>query len=350
MTKTIKVFIGSSSEGESYARVISDVITSLEGYAVLPWRSASKCGESFNETLISKAGEVDAAIFVATPDDHRMMREHEDLVSRDNVLYEYGLFSGKLGRFRTALVVVGSAVVPTDLLGVTRISLPARNEEDAWRYYKDNSVDRPVREWLQQNLAPGKVDPWVLHTYTWLESETAAKERGDFKRLASKSSKADYLVLRGRDMLSPDGEIAYLRDHSRAYLKVRLLMVDFGSMRDETYNEIKKRMDLQWEGNLSTEQGLDEGRRAFAKELSKDINLDCKLLPADMVPELKLRLYDRRGYFAFYRKIGGEPTKIHKRPVFCVADDASEETGRPQLLATLQHLYDHLWDYVGRPL
>jgi predicted nucleotide-binding protein len=108
----VTAFIGSSSEGEGYARAIQDVITSLKGYAVLPWQSAFQEGDTYIESLIAAVGSVDAAVFVATPDDQRKMRNREDLVIRDNVLFEYGLFSGKIGRFRTALAVVGDAGLP----------------------------------------------------------------------------------------------------------------------------------------------------------------------------------------------------------------------------------------------
>jgi predicted nucleotide-binding protein len=80
----VNVFIGSSSEGECYAKVIQDVITNLGDYEVLPWRSAFIVGEATIESLITAAGNVDAAVFVATPDDIRVMRTRADLVIRDN--------------------------------------------------------------------------------------------------------------------------------------------------------------------------------------------------------------------------------------------------------------------------
>jgi predicted nucleotide-binding protein len=192
----VNVFIGSSSEGECYAKVIQDVITNLGDYEVLPWRSAFIVGEATIESLITAAGNVDAAVFVATPDDIRVMRTRADLVIHDNVLFEYGMFSGKLGRFRTALAVVGDAVRPTDLIGVTHILLPLKEEKDEWVHYRTKFVDQKVREWLQKNFATRD----LLATsrsldYKCLESETAAKENdrpyraeapGDCKSLTMK--------------------------------------------------------------------------------------------------------------------------------------------------------------------
>lgn len=70
-----------------------------------------------NEILNS----VDFAIFVFSPDDVTIMRGNESPSIRDNVLFELGLFIGKLDRNRVFYIVPdGSDIhIPTDLVGVT---------------------------------------------------------------------------------------------------------------------------------------------------------------------------------------------------------------------------------------
>jgi hypothetical protein len=346
----IKVFIGSSTEGKDYARAIGDVIVGLGGYEILPWWSAVfPVGETFIESLISAADRVDAAVLVATPDDLRVMRQREDFVIRDNVLYEYGLFSGKFGRFRTALAVVGNTVCPTDLRGVTCISLPVKEDGYDWPGYRANFVDQQVREWLQRQFGMQDVARAVAdlkpQVYRCLDSQAETNKKKIFSGFASKSPVADYLVLRGRDVLSEKGEIADLYEHGDPHLRVRLLMVDFDLLTEETFKAVKASMDLQWD-DLSTEKQKAKERLGFAENLSKNMTFECKLLPANMVPAVKLRLYDRCGFFSFYyRGIGGK-RPAGERAVFCVHVPEGE---RSPLLDTLRQMYDHLWG-KGRDL
>ena len=60
-------------------------------------------------------------MFVATPDDEMAKRGGTSLVMRDNVLFEFGLFAGILGRRRVFLLVPDKPRIdiPTDLLGLT---------------------------------------------------------------------------------------------------------------------------------------------------------------------------------------------------------------------------------------
>ena len=61
------------------------------------------------------------AVLVLTPDDTVMSRASEHLAPRDNLLFELGLFMGRLGRSRTFVVCENSTKMkmPSDLAGVT---------------------------------------------------------------------------------------------------------------------------------------------------------------------------------------------------------------------------------------
>src|SRR5439155_23012112 len=61
-------------------------------------------------------------IFVFAPDDLTVMRRKQYLTVRDNVIFEAGMFVGRLGRLRTFLIAPEESRrlrLPSDLLGVT---------------------------------------------------------------------------------------------------------------------------------------------------------------------------------------------------------------------------------------
>ncbi|PSU23143.1 hypothetical protein CTM84_03555 [Photobacterium kishitanii] len=63
----------------------------------------------------------DFGIFVFSPDDETKMRGHVSESVRDNVIFELGLFIGKLGKRRCFIVMPDNIDlrIPTDLVGVT---------------------------------------------------------------------------------------------------------------------------------------------------------------------------------------------------------------------------------------
>lgn len=73
------------------------------------------------ESLTKAVNESDFGVFVFSPDDITKMRGAEHNSIRDNVIFEFGLFTGRLGRDRVFFVRPdGSDLhLPTDLLGIT---------------------------------------------------------------------------------------------------------------------------------------------------------------------------------------------------------------------------------------
>lgn len=74
------------------------------------------------DSLIDTLDEVDFGVFVFGPEDLVKMRMSEHLVTRDNVVFELGMFIGRLGKRRSFIVMPHGVVdfkLPTDLLGIT---------------------------------------------------------------------------------------------------------------------------------------------------------------------------------------------------------------------------------------
>jgi CRP/FNR family transcriptional regulator, cyclic AMP receptor protein len=81
------------------------------------------------ESLCQVATTSDFAAFVLGPDDRVVSRHEQSEAPRDNVVFELGLFIGKLGRNRVFLVKDqhDDLKIPTDLLGITPISYTVKS-------------------------------------------------------------------------------------------------------------------------------------------------------------------------------------------------------------------------------
>jgi predicted nucleotide-binding protein len=110
------VFIGSSSEGLEFARAIRDLLEH-DAEGVLWNEGFFALGNTFIESLVSSLPTFDFAVLVLTADDLIHSRNDEILGPRDNVIFELGLFMGRLGRSRTFIVHQANAQlkIPTDL-------------------------------------------------------------------------------------------------------------------------------------------------------------------------------------------------------------------------------------------
>src|SRR5262245_40091058 len=113
-------FVGSSSEGLEPARAIAYQLR--EDAEVTLWNEGVfGPGRSYLESLVNALDRFDFAVLVFTPDDLVVSRDVSVLAPRDNIMFELGLFMGRLGRSRTFVVMRGDKglKLPTDLSGVT---------------------------------------------------------------------------------------------------------------------------------------------------------------------------------------------------------------------------------------
>ncbi|WP_291997248.1 nucleotide-binding protein [Candidatus Accumulibacter sp. ACC012] len=104
MTQRASVFVGSSSEGLLVAKAVQKA---LDGFAdVNLWsQGVFELSYSYLESLIKAIETSDFAVLVLTPDDLTQSRDHDAVSPRDNVVFELGLFMGRLGRNRCLLPV-----------------------------------------------------------------------------------------------------------------------------------------------------------------------------------------------------------------------------------------------------
>lgn len=124
------VFIGSSTEGLEVARAIRSQLS--ETAEVTIWNEGVfGLGSGTLEHLVGDLHKYDFAVLVLTPDDMTESRNSKEQSPRDNVLFECGLFMGRLGRESTFLVYdrTKELKLPSDLAGTTLATYRGERED-----------------------------------------------------------------------------------------------------------------------------------------------------------------------------------------------------------------------------
>lgn len=124
-----RLFIGSSTEGLSIARKLQASLADEAAVEIWNQGTVFGLGTSALEALEEAVAQYSFGIFVFTPDDQLVRRGESHSVARDNVIFELGLFAGKLGRRRAFVVRPrGSAIsLPSDLAGITMAAYDSEN-------------------------------------------------------------------------------------------------------------------------------------------------------------------------------------------------------------------------------
>lgn len=114
------VFVGSSVEGLAIARELPSQFKH-DPFDIRLWTSGvfGPSGIAV-DSLLEQVACADFAVFVFGPDDSVGSRDATQAAPRDNVIFEMGLFMGRIGRPRVFMLMEhGSALkIPSDLLGV----------------------------------------------------------------------------------------------------------------------------------------------------------------------------------------------------------------------------------------
>jgi hypothetical protein len=154
-----RVLIGSSTEGLPLARAIQEQLE-LDCWPRLWTDNVFNLSRTAIESLLDKLDDADFAILVVTPDDMQTTRQQEVVVGRDNVLFEFGLAIGRLGRERAFLVTprdVPDLHLPTDLLGLVPTQYFWTHGDDDWLAVLGpaaNRIRRALRTEGRRSRAP----------------------------------------------------------------------------------------------------------------------------------------------------------------------------------------------------
>lgn len=141
LPQTSRLFIGSSAEGCDVAHHLQAVLEAREVCEVEVWDQGvfEPSGYAL-DSLLTVAQRSDFAVLVASPDDLVMSRGDTVAAVRDNVIFEFGLFAGALGRNRTYLLSTGPAKLPSDAFGLTRLPYNERSDGNLRAAVNDSAL------------------------------------------------------------------------------------------------------------------------------------------------------------------------------------------------------------------
>jgi hypothetical protein len=134
-----KLFVGSSSEGLPIAKAIQTQLSDIAEITV--WKDGVFRQNDGNlEALLRALDYFDFAVFALSPDDHTTSRDKTQPSPRDNALFEFGLFLGRLDRNRCFAVASDAKdaahaftlKLPSDLHGVTVARYESNRSDGNW--------------------------------------------------------------------------------------------------------------------------------------------------------------------------------------------------------------------------
>lgn len=124
-----RIFIGSSTEGLSVAERIKTFFE--PEYDCYIWNDGIfKFNNGFLETLLKSASLFDFSFMIFAADDISRIRKREYKTTRDNVLFEYGLFLGRVGLDKAYILKEEGVKIPSDLAGIALFSYKTKYENN----------------------------------------------------------------------------------------------------------------------------------------------------------------------------------------------------------------------------
>lgn len=124
-----RIFIGSSQESLSIAKRVKSFFS--QDFNCHLWTdNIFKSNVSFIETLMKSASLFDFGIMIFAKDDMTSVRGKEFDTPRDNVLFEYGLFLGRVGSDKAFIVAEEGVKLPSDLFGITHTFYSTENSSE----------------------------------------------------------------------------------------------------------------------------------------------------------------------------------------------------------------------------
>lgn len=174
-----KVFIGSSSKTKNICTNIGTILERLNITDIelepIKWfdlGTFTTSNSTFDE-LIRIAKEVDAALFIFNSDDKVTNKEgNEKFTTRGNVVLEYGLFSGILGKDKVAMIKSGNPELPTDMDGIKYIEY---NEG------RSNTFTEELRLFLEKAFKEPPIIPAIPALIVDTDNKAKNKRQRDSK-------------------------------------------------------------------------------------------------------------------------------------------------------------------------
>jgi hypothetical protein len=159
MPKTLRIFIGSSSEAKDKAEILQELLFE-QGPDIQPkawWaQGVFPVGSTFIDSLRLIMNSTDAALLLATEDDQTMTRGKEVFEPRDNIPMEYGMSIEAHGPERTALAVLGEPKLPSNVSGVAHLYLQKGCDLGDFKERNRGKIRSLIEQWRRSSREPAK--------------------------------------------------------------------------------------------------------------------------------------------------------------------------------------------------
>ncbi|MGF1613452.1 MAG: TIR domain-containing protein [Gammaproteobacteria bacterium] len=125
-----RVFIASSTEARDIAHSLENALQ-IDAQPTVWDQNVFGLGKNTLQSLLERVDCSDFGVFVFSPDDIVRIHDKEQFAARDNIVFELGVFVGKLGPRHSFLVVPQDIDIriPSDLWGVTVAKYNACRED-----------------------------------------------------------------------------------------------------------------------------------------------------------------------------------------------------------------------------
>jgi tetratricopeptide (TPR) repeat protein len=260
--KKPRLFIGSSTEGLSIAYAIQENLSYTAEITV--WdQGVFNLSDTTIESLMTVIENTDFGVFVFTPDDITTIRGKKNITVRDNVLFELGLFIGKIGRKRSFIVMPDNSEfhLPTDLLGITPGKYET-NRSDGNMKAATGSLSNKIRE------AIGKLG--------FIDQQDTQADTATIDKKENKSKLQDWI------------EEIFINKNYTEGIKILKKKIRYSKVEDEKVNytgyvcycelqlDYKKGIE-SYEKLISTFPDNNIGYKAYAQSLMDNNNFDDAL-------------------------------------------------------------------------
>lgn len=252
-----KMFVGcTSGKGRIIAEKFISALDETEKVTPVGWWKA-KDFQPMNSTLeglLKAVDRFDFGLFILTPDDLTKSRGKSELTIRDNVLFELGMFLGRLGPKRAFAVVQTANAqastpvkTPSDLLGIQipRFKNPQAPEEQ----------DKEVRRALEQIISVVEKEGFKPPGLRPLkEYDIDRKEKSFVMTVSAENFNTNLELLKGGHL----AVVAYRCSPSVNYLHQRKITVgDLREIVDKERDDIVVSAPLKPLGDIKKNDDID---------------------------------------------------------------------------------------------
>ncbi|MFH6942603.1 STING domain-containing protein [Flavobacterium sp. FlaQc-50] len=192
-----RIFIGSSSEELGTAEIVKAILE--KDFDVTIWndtiweKEVFKINNNFLTDLLKAPLKFDFGILIGSPDDETKKRGEIVLSARDNILFELGLFIGRLGLNKCAFLVNDKVEIPSDFGGIYLSKFNSSNLA--------NTVNRISKAFLESSPSGINFFPSSTLAFGYFENFVKPLCLGYFSNGSFKIDGADYKDCKFRIML-----------------------------------------------------------------------------------------------------------------------------------------------------